>query len=220
MTISYITGDATEPRVDEGLRVIAHVCNDRGGWGSGFVIALSKRWKKPEQYYRTWHRQFSSGVMSLGQLQMVPVEKNLFVANMVAQERFVSPENPVALRYESLHQCLKRLNEWMISWWTISHNNMICEEKPMSVHMPRIGCGLAGGDWDKVELLININLKHDVYVYDLPTNIDTSKDVHTEHCCLTHGCKYGEGEQCPVENGTKKQSSPCEVCSFDEHMRE
>lgn len=40
------------------------------------------------------------------------------------------------------------------------------------------------------------------------------KDVHTEHCCATHGCKYGDRD-CPVENGRKKQSHPCESCDWE-----
>jgi len=38
-----------------------------------------------------------------------------------------------------------------------------------SVHMPRIGCGLAGGDWNVVESIINRTLTLrdvDVTVYD------------------------------------------------------
>ncbi|RYD76612.1 MAG: Appr-1-p processing protein, partial [Verrucomicrobiaceae bacterium] len=46
MAIHYVTGDATRPEGD-GARVICHVCNDIGGWGRGFVTALSKRWKGP-----------------------------------------------------------------------------------------------------------------------------------------------------------------------------
>lgn len=40
------------------------------------------------------------------------------------------------------------------------------------------------------------------------------KDVHTEHCCKDHGCKYGEDDQCSVMQG-RKQSYPCEQCSQD-----
>lgn len=46
------------------------------------------------------------------------------------------------------------------------------------------------------------------------------KCVHTEHCCKEHGCKYGEGKYCPIENGTKKQSFPCEYCDYDSDMME
>jgi len=41
-----------------------------------------------------------------------------------------------------------------------------------SVHMPRIGCGLAGGTWDRIEPIIERTLTKqdvDVYVYDLGT---------------------------------------------------
>jgi hypothetical protein len=40
---------------------------------------------------------------------------------------------------------------------------------------------------------------------------DSEKDVHTEHCCYEHCCKYGD-EDCPVEKGTKSQSFPCPSC--------
>lgn len=40
------------------------------------------------------------------------------------------------------------------------------------------------------------------------------KDVHTEHCCKYHGCKYGE-EECSVVTGLKEQSFPCERCEDD-----
>lgn len=38
------------------------------------------------------------------------------------------------------------------------------------------------------------------------------KDVHTEHCCIDHGCKYGEDETCTVVQKIAKQSYPCEMC--------
>jgi cytidine deaminase len=38
-------------------------------------------------------------------------------------------------------------------------------------------------------------------------------DVHTKHCCLQHGCKYGD-EDCSVvrKKHRRKQSNPCEMC--------
>jgi hypothetical protein len=49
--LRYIVGDATAP--EDRPAVIAHVCNDVEAWGKGFVLALSRRWKAPEQYDRT-----------------------------------------------------------------------------------------------------------------------------------------------------------------------
>lgn len=42
-----------------------------------------------------------------------------------------------------------------------------------------------------------------------------SKNVHTEHCCKHHGCKYGEDEFCPVVLGLQEQSHLCELCDDD-----
>ncbi len=39
-------------------------------------------------------------------------------------------------------------------------------------------------------------------------------DVHTEHCCIVHGCKYGDDSTtCSVTTGRKKQSFMCENCT-------
>lgn len=35
--IHYVKGDATCP-MTPGTKIIAHICNDRGGWGKGFVL--------------------------------------------------------------------------------------------------------------------------------------------------------------------------------------
>lgn len=35
--------------------------------------------------------------------------------------------------------------------------------------------------------------------------------VHITHCCVTHGCKYGDLD-CPVETKKSSQSYACEDC--------
>ena len=49
-----------------------------------------------------------------------------------------------------------------------------------SIHMPRIGCGLAGGDWKTIENIIQrtfVDIANvDVYVYDLKEQKDTVYD--------------------------------------------
>jgi hypothetical protein len=46
--IVFLKGDVTCPS-QQGLKIIAHICNDIGGWGKGFVLALSKKWKDMRQ---------------------------------------------------------------------------------------------------------------------------------------------------------------------------
>lgn len=39
-------------------------------------------------------------------------------------------------------------------------------------------------------------------------------DVHTEHCCARHGCKYSyrDDRECTVADRGVYQSGPCEYC--------
>jgi O-acetyl-ADP-ribose deacetylase (regulator of RNase III) len=82
MEIRYVKGDATNP-IGQGNKVIVHVCNDVGGWGKGFVMAISKRWKQPENSYREWWK--SSRNFELGEVQFVQVEPTIWIANLIGQ---------------------------------------------------------------------------------------------------------------------------------------
>lgn len=142
--IAYVRGDATVPSV-KGVKVIAHVCNDVGGWGKGFVLALSRRWPEPEAAYRAWHRERASNDFALGALQTVRVERDVWVANMIGQRGVRTGSKGVPVRYDAIDAALARLADRAL-------------ELGASVHMPRIGCGLAGGKWSRVEPLVGERL--------------------------------------------------------------
>lgn len=40
-------------------------------------------------------------------------------------------------------------------------------------------------------------------------------ETHRTHCCVLHGCKYGDGRHCPVEARLTKQQCRCERCEDD-----
>lgn len=159
--IEYKIGDATRP-VGDGRKVIAHVVNDRGAWGAGFVLALSGRWPAAESYYRRWARRDyrHHSTFKLGAIQLVPVATNIYVANLLAQHGI---GGPCPLRYDALRTCLMTLAEE-------------CQKLGASVHMPRIGCGLGGGTWERVEPILHETLVAagvPVTVYDLPERTPT-----------------------------------------------
>ena len=55
--IIYVRGDATLPQ-GKGVKIVAHVCNTIGGWGKGFVRAVSARFgREPEKAYRLWYKK-------------------------------------------------------------------------------------------------------------------------------------------------------------------
>lgn len=142
--ITYHKGDATQP-VGEGQKYIIHVCNCVGGWGRGFVVAVSKRWKEPENAYRTWFRAKQHdewGTFELEKIQIVRVEPDICVVNMIAQEGYGYYDKTIPpIRYPALAQCLATVAEH------VTNENA-------SIHAPRIGCGLAGGTWDVVEPML------------------------------------------------------------------
>ena len=151
--IIYLKGDATAPS-SKGTKIIAHICNDIGGWGKGFVLSISKRWKEPENQYRKWYRNKNN--FQLGEICLVQVEPYIYVANMIAQKGIKTGSKGVPIRYEAVEKCLVALSQKAI-------------ELNASVHMPRIGCGLAGGKWEQIESLISDTLIKNginVYVYD------------------------------------------------------
>jgi O-acetyl-ADP-ribose deacetylase (regulator of RNase III) len=153
--VRYLKGDATSPQAS-GPKIIAHVCNDLGGWGKGFVLAISKRWPEPERAYRDWHRHRAENDFGLGAVQLVQVRPDVWVANMVAQRGMKTGSQGPPIRYEAVENCLKRLAELAL-------------EHKASVHMPRIGCGLAGGTWERIGPIVEATLALadvEVLIYD------------------------------------------------------
>ncbi len=104
--VNYAKGDVLD--VEQRPVVIAHVCNDAGGWGRGFVVNLSKKWKQPEDAYRKWASR-EPGSMPLGDLQIIKVDdRGVWVANMVAQHGWGSQKKQW-IDYEALRRCLTTL---------------------------------------------------------------------------------------------------------------
>jgi O-acetyl-ADP-ribose deacetylase (regulator of RNase III) len=160
--INYVKGDATRP-IGEGNKLIMHVCNDIGKWGKGFVVALSKRWKEPELAFKKWYK--SKENYALGEVQFVNVETTIWVANIIGQHKIVTKTNTynpdgslyVPVRYEAIDNALKNVV-------------VFAKNNTTSIHMPRIGCGLAGGKWEIIEPMIIKHLTEnriEVFVYDI-----------------------------------------------------
>ena len=155
MGIEYRKGDATSP-LKSGNKIIVHVCNDIGGWGRGFVMAISKKWKKPEEYFRNWYS--SKENFALGEVQLVKVEEDIWIANLIGQHDIKADRNGIPpIRYDAISKGLNKIAGMTIQF-------------KATVHMPRIGCGLAGGNWEEMKKIVMkelIDKGVSVTVYDL-----------------------------------------------------
>ncbi len=164
MNIEYITGDATDPiKVKNTRRVIVHCCNAYGGWGAGIVLAISKKWSEPESSYRRWHQYGTiEGIpFQQGQVHVVPTsDPTIAVANLIGQSYCGILDDFPPVRYGAIEEGLIRLKQRMgTSSW--------------SLHAPRFGCGLAGGDWLRIEEILMRVFEHadlTITIYDLKSN--------------------------------------------------
>jgi len=122
------------------------------------VLALSARWSQPELSYYAWFDGRASNDFGLGKVQLVQVERDIWVANLIGQRDVVAGPDGPPVRYDAIEQALSDLASTALALVA-------------SVHMPRIGSGLAGGDWAVIEAIIKrtvANAGVSVTVYDLP----------------------------------------------------
>ncbi|SDK15684.1 hypothetical protein SAMN05421806_10553 [Streptomyces indicus] len=106
--LRVVRGDATCPQA-KGPKIVAHVCNDIGGWGKGFVLALSRRWPEPERDYRRWHRERADNDFGLGAVRLVRVQPDVHVANMIGQRGIRTGSAGPPIRYDAVRRCLEAL---------------------------------------------------------------------------------------------------------------
>jgi O-acetyl-ADP-ribose deacetylase (regulator of RNase III) len=155
-SITCLVGDATEPR-GTGNRIVVHVVNDRTPrWGGGFALVARKKWPLVQDDFVAW-AEADKARLRLGNTHFATVQEGLTVCSMVSQHGY-GPSPTPRIRYEALEKCLTAVAE---------------ESRRLgaSVHMPRIGCGQAGGSWGVISELLEDTLCQNeipVTVYDLP----------------------------------------------------
>lgn len=156
--ITYLKGDARSPR-GTGKRIIAHVVNDKTPrWGAGFPVEVKKKWPGVQTEFEQWVIESRSN-LTLGNISISSIDPTLSIVHMICQQGY-GPSVKARIRYKSVKTCLEKVAS-------------IAQKKQASVHMPRIGCGQAGGSWAVISELIEESLCQKgvaVTVYDLPNS--------------------------------------------------
>ncbi|MDO1449511.1 ImmA/IrrE family metallo-endopeptidase [Rhodocytophaga aerolata] len=148
-------GDATKPR-GKGKKIIAQVVNTSGALGSGFGKSLSKNYPKVKEAVQEWKADRSRFI--LGNTNLVQLDRDLFVFQILAQKGLFPKDNEIPLKYNELRKGLIQLRTTAL-------------DMEASIHMPTIGAGHAGGDWNLIigmihDELTSYNIK--VCIYLLP----------------------------------------------------
>jgi Zn-dependent peptidase ImmA (M78 family)/O-acetyl-ADP-ribose deacetylase (regulator of RNase III) len=151
-----VVGDALAPR-GTGARVVAQIVNDKTpNWGGGVSFAARSRFPEAQEDFRRWVDE-SPRNLALGRTRVADVGGGVHLASMVAQHGYGESTKP-RIRYAALRECLGQVREF-------------AERTEATVHMPKIGTGLSGGNWSVVSELIDEQLVSrglSVTIYTLP----------------------------------------------------
>lgn len=134
--IRKIAGDI----VKDSTGIICHQVNHQGVMGGGVALSIREQLLTARQYKRYQTRCTSSGSSLLGKVMYMKCEGNKVVANMFSQNAFSDANN--LTNYEAMEKCFKQVRAY-------------AERRNLPVFIPyRIGCGIAGGNWDRVKNII------------------------------------------------------------------
>lgn len=145
--------------------VIPHVCNNIGLFGAGFASAVNNVFPEVKINFEMLGKK-----TKLGTVQYITVSENkntksrLIFANMIAQNQIISQKNPRPLNYEFLVKSMIDVRNYV---QTLSDKT----DTTVEIHAPKFGSGLAGGNWNFIENLIEDIWKNiPVFIYSYNPN--------------------------------------------------
>lgn len=122
--------------------IIAHGVNCKGKFASGVAGQIARRWPEVKRAYMRKHER---GEWKPGEIQIVQAGRmeagliSTHVANLATQDTYGN--KGVHVKYDAMRECFTKLFDF-------------AEKFGLAVAMPKIGCGLAGGDWDIVHTIL------------------------------------------------------------------
>lgn len=128
--IRYVKGDLFDTECD----IIAHGCNCRGGYGSGVAYTMAKKYPKARDMYLD---KYDDEGWRLGDVQFVHTVSGKVIANCATQDAFL-PRGVKHVDYKAIYFSMLKVKDF-------------AKERGLSIAIPKIGAGLAGGDWQIIE---------------------------------------------------------------------
>jgi len=159
--INYIDGDLIKLALNGEFGVITHGCNCLSNMGAGIAPQMAKAFGVDKFEMETWGTTIDklgcidwqtfvlgqNAIWSLEDADNKLDERELTVVNSYTQFRYgKNHTNGVSkpLDYEALTLCMRKINH---------------QFKGKHIGLPKIGAGLAGGDWNRIEKIIERELK-------------------------------------------------------------
>ena len=131
--MKYINGNL----LDATSGIIVHGCNAQGVMGSGVAKAVKDKY--PEAYQK-YYAEYLHGLLIPGWISIYNPSRYLTIVSGITQEYYGRDKNVVYVDYDSLAEVFRKVK----SIWP-----------GVPVHIPKIGAGLANGDWEIISRIIN-----------------------------------------------------------------
>jgi O-acetyl-ADP-ribose deacetylase (regulator of RNase III) len=150
MTIELINGNVLDVFADRKINFLAHCCNMQNVMGAGIAKYIKRLYPEAYEADTKW---FLNKNPDFSHMSMAKIGVNRYVANIYGQ-RYYGTENR-QLNYAYLKLGLSQLARVT--------DGGDCIGLPYGM-----GCGLAGGDWDIVQPIIEeVFINHNVKIYKL-----------------------------------------------------
>lgn len=146
MKIEYITGNLLLTDVKH----IVHGCNSKGVMGSG-VAKLIRSWYPLA--YHDYEDVYNSNGLELGDIVVSVQPDGKTIHNAITQQDYGRDSSCVYVSYWAIAEVFRKINKWGVK----------------EVALPKIGAGLANGDWNVISAIIEntlIDTKPYVYVLE------------------------------------------------------
>jgi O-acetyl-ADP-ribose deacetylase (regulator of RNase III) len=140
--INYIDGDVVKLAKEGTFDVVVHGCNCLSTMGAGVAPQMAKAFGCDKFEMETW----GPTIKKLGNIDYVTFVDGLTVVNAYTQYRYGRnhADGDVApFDYEAFTVCARKMNNVF---------------KGKHIGMPKIGSHLAGGDWGRIETIIEKEL--------------------------------------------------------------
>ena len=127
--------------------VICHQVNCMGVMGAGLAKQIRAKFPLVYQEYMAEHL---AGRLTLGEVIFTTVSTDppLYIASMCGQQNYGRHGN--FTNNFAFEACLKRVAEFR------DIQAHLGKAEPMAIYMPyKIGCGLAGGNWNDISVIID-----------------------------------------------------------------
>jgi len=154
--IKRVHGNVLEPR-GVGSKIICQLVNDKAiKWGGGVARSAAKKFPAAQQKFMEAIIELPAADR-LGSTIFSQANDELVIASLIAQQGYGKSLFP-RIRYAELESCLEKVVEKSAT-------------TSASIHMPKIGTGAAGGDWDMIyEMIDDIMVRSglEVTIYEPP----------------------------------------------------